>query len=87
LAHTARRTEVRHVVFLDRQPGAQAQLRRVSKQDAVRRLASTNHYGTEHVAKEKVRSLDRISDGGLFEMKYADLTDAIGCLDSLVGAG
>jgi hypothetical protein len=84
---TAAGCQVEHVVYLNRDQPTRASLKRISRERMFDDWASYVCYGTEEMRTAQRQSHERMLTAQLWEMRYADLNDAIARLERLVDLG
>ena len=76
-----------HLVFLNRNEPGPARIRRYPKDQTLDWCQRYVTFGTREVREAQFRCYERLLDAGIWELRYSDLDDAIGCLERLVDAG
>jgi hypothetical protein len=75
-----------HVVFLNRHATGSPRLATLSKSEALERmLEDVPHFGPESVREEHLKAHRRLLTGGVWQLNYSNLPDAIDCLEQLAG--
>lgn len=72
---------VDHLVFLRRSRSGAARLNRFSPAEALLWLEQATLYGPEHVQAAQLQTYRRLVNGGVWELHYSDLADAVQLLD------
>lgn len=72
------------VVFLNRQRGANAEVRPYPKDEAMRRFEGVLYFGRESSHREQRASMRRLLSLEVAELVYEDLDDAVECLHGLL---
>jgi len=78
---------VDHLVFLNRNPSGPAHISHYSKDEILRWCERYVAFGPADLCEAQVRCYQRLLSAGIWEMRYSDLDDAIGRLESLVDSG
>jgi hypothetical protein len=84
---TAGEGSIDHVVFLNRGHGGHAHLAPHPNEDAMAWCEQYASYGEARVRMEQRRTLRKLLDAGVWEMRYGDLAGAVDCLERLVDGG
>jgi hypothetical protein len=80
---TAFGCSIEHVVFLDRRESGSAGIRSYSAEQALEYFERFAAYGTREVRGAQKQCYRRLLEAGIWEMQYADLNDAVVCLEQL----
>ncbi|MBZ5611413.1 MAG: hypothetical protein LAP38_24385 [Acidobacteriia bacterium] len=80
---TAPGCSVDHIVFLDRQRSGDARIRRYPREQALEYFERFAAYGVSEVRAAQKSCYRRLIEAGIWEMQYADLDDAVACLERL----
>lgn len=83
---TGRGCSIDHVVFLRRAGTDRARMDRCDPGEALRRLEQIILYGPSEVQASQRQTYRRLLDGGLWELHYSDLRDAVELLGGLGAA-
>jgi hypothetical protein len=84
---TAPGCSIDQIVFLNRNESGPASIRRYPKDEALHWCERYVTFGTPEVREAQFRCYHRLLNAGIWEMRYSDLDDAIGCLERLVDSG
>lgn len=86
LVATASSCSVDHVVFLRRSRSGPASINRFDAADALAWLERVVLYGPAEVQASQRQAYRRLTDAGIWELHYSNLSDAVNLLEQLGAA-